>query len=198
MLHSFKHAAPASVRRPSQDGYRPRSSDIRASSDFRRTIHERQSLDVRRPRHSSSDLYRASRRRASEPGRQTRDEAFQLMTSPRQNDRPLESPEEEANTAETDGVAVYSFSPTASPIAIEPPRGVAGTESPTAQQSIDTFDIKESPPPLPYCLRHHKLSISFFWFLILAESCFVPISLYYGLTYGTNLRHGARKSTPAP
>jgi hypothetical protein len=108
MLHSFKHAAPASVRRPSQDGYRPRSSDIRASSDFRRTIHERQSLDVRRPRHSSSDLYRASRRRASEPGRQTRDEAFQLMTSPRQNDRPLESPEEEANTAETDGVAVYS------------------------------------------------------------------------------------------
>jgi hypothetical protein len=196
MLHSFKHAAPASVRRPSQDGYRPRSSEVRASGDFGRTIRERQSLDVRRPRHSSSDLYRAPRRRASEPGRQTREEAFQFTTSPQQNGLRLESPKEEASTAENSGVAVYSFSPTTSPTAIESTPGVDGSESPTAQPSIDTFDIKESPPPLPYCLWHHKLSISFFWFLILAESCFVPISLYYGLIYGTNLRHGARRSTP--
>lgn len=90
---------------------------------------------------------------------------------------------------------IFSLSPTvsplASPTAIEPPQNVDESASPSALPSLEKPEINERPPPLPYCLWDHKLSISFFWFLILAESCFVPISLYYGLIYGTNLRHGA-------
>lgn len=198
MLHSFKHAAPASVRRPSQDGYRPRTSESRPSGDFRRTAHERQSLDVRRPRHSFSDLYRPSQRRASEPGRRTYSDNVRWTGPARQTGGPLESPKEEDHLTEINAVPVFSpspaVSPTTSPTAIESTQDLDGSVSPNALPSLEKHDVDERPPPLPYCLWDHKLSISFFWFLILAESCFVPVSLYYGLIYGTNLRHGARKS----
>ena len=52
-------------------------------------------------------------------------------------------------------------------------------------------EISEGPPPLPYNLREHKLTIAFFWFLIATECCFVPISFYYGLSNATDLRPGA-------
>ena len=90
---------------------------------------------------------------------------------------------------------VDSLSPTASPAESGPTQVVDGAEFQLTQSSIPKQDIDERPPPLPYCLWDHKFTISFFWFLILAESCFVPIALYYGLIYGTNLREGARKST---
>ena len=48
-----------------------------------------------------------------------------------------------------------------------------------------------APPPLPFTLREHKLSICVSWGLIAAEICFVPISIYYGLWFGTDLNHGA-------
>ncbi len=48
----------------------------------------------------------------------------------------------------------------------------------------------DGPPPLPFDLRDHKLSITIFTILGLAECCFIPIALYYGLTYGTNMRSG--------
>ncbi|OAP62320.1 hypothetical protein AYL99_04523 [Fonsecaea erecta] len=48
----------------------------------------------------------------------------------------------------------------------------------------------DAPPPLPFDLRDHVFSISIFTLLALAECCFVPIGLYYGLTYGTTLRPG--------
>jgi hypothetical protein len=54
--------------------------------------------------------------------------------------------------------------------------------------------LSDIPPPLPYSCWNHKLSIGIFWFFILAETCFVPISLYYGLWFGTTVRHGARMS----
>lgn len=195
MLHSLKHTAPASVRRPSQDGYRPRNSETRASEDFRRATYQRQSLDVRRPsRHSSSDLYPPRQRRASEPGRHPQSGPVRLTASVGQNNAPLESPKEE-RTTEINEAPLYTLSPTTSPTAIETTQGLDGSESPTTQASIDKREINERPPPLPYCLWDHKLAISVFWFLILAESFFVPIALYYGLIYGTNLREGARKSS---
>lgn len=195
MLHSFKHTAPASLRRPSQDGYRPRNSETRASEDFRRAAYQRQSLDVRRPsRHSSSDLYPPRPRRASEPGHHAQSGPVRLTPSLGQNNAALESPKEE-RTTETNEAPLYTLSPTTSPTAIETIQGLDGSESPTPQTSINKRQINERPPPLPYCLWDHKLSISVFWFLILAESFFVPIALYYGLIYGTNLREGARKSS---
>jgi hypothetical protein len=54
------------------------------------------------------------------------------------------------------------------------------------------------PPPLPYSCWDHKLSIGIFWFFILAETCFVPVSLYYGLWFGTTVNHGARLSFLLP
>ncbi|KEF59096.1 uncharacterized protein A1O9_03940 [Exophiala aquamarina CBS 119918] len=46
------------------------------------------------------------------------------------------------------------------------------------------------PPELPFNLRHHKLSLSIFTFLALAECCFVPVAFYYGFSQGTNVRSG--------
>ena len=46
-------------------------------------------------------------------------------------------------------------------------------------------------PRLPYNLREHKRSIILYWFAILAESFLLPISLYYGLSNGTDMRAGA-------
>ncbi|KAK6383409.1 hypothetical protein LTS17_002701 [Exophiala oligosperma] len=48
----------------------------------------------------------------------------------------------------------------------------------------------DTPPPLPFDLRDHKLSIGIFTLLALAECCFLPIGLYYGLIYGSDLRIG--------
>lgn len=48
----------------------------------------------------------------------------------------------------------------------------------------------DTPPPLPFDLRDHKVSISIFTLLALAECCFLPIGLYYGLIYGSSLRIG--------
>lgn len=46
-------------------------------------------------------------------------------------------------------------------------------------------------PRLPYNLREHKRSIVIYWTAIFAESFMLPISLYYGLSNGTDMRPGA-------
>lgn len=43
------------------------------------------------------------------------------------------------------------------------------------------------PPPLDYDLRSRKRSIAIFWTLILIDSIAMPLGLYFGLWYGTNL-----------
>lgn len=48
----------------------------------------------------------------------------------------------------------------------------------------------QEPPSLPFNLRDHKLSLSIFTFLALAECCFVPVAFYYGFSQGTNVRSG--------
>lgn len=43
------------------------------------------------------------------------------------------------------------------------------------------------PPSLDYSLRTRKRSIAYFWSLILIDSIAMPLGLYFGLWYGTNL-----------
>lgn len=223
MLHSFKHAAPASLRRPSQDDYQPGRSEpqprTQSSGDFKRAAHQRRSLDVRRTptrAHSSLDLFRAPARRRTEPAVLAQSSGLGLTDSPpgrrvadgldpdleggKQQQQQRENPavEEEEEDEQHLQRILAEADTTASPITTETPLGEDGqiSSSPTTTPSAEKAVVSDNkgPPPLPYCLWDHKLSITFFWFLILAESCFVPISLYYGLIYGTNLRHGARKS----
>ncbi|KAF2266322.1 hypothetical protein CC78DRAFT_154358 [Lojkania enalia] len=47
------------------------------------------------------------------------------------------------------------------------------------------------PPPLNYSLRARKKAIVIFWTLIVVDSIFVPIALYFGLWYGTDLSPNA-------
>jgi hypothetical protein len=44
-----------------------------------------------------------------------------------------------------------------------------------------------APPSLEYDLRTRKRSIFIFWFLILFDSIVMPLALYFGLWYGTDL-----------
>ncbi|KIW66692.1 hypothetical protein PV04_06000 [Phialophora macrospora] len=54
----------------------------------------------------------------------------------------------------------------------------------------DAHERLDEPPALPFDMRHHKLSVSIFTLLVIAECCIVPLVLYYGLKYGTNMRSG--------
>ncbi|OBT68099.1 hypothetical protein VE03_01533 [Pseudogymnoascus sp. 23342-1-I1] len=48
-----------------------------------------------------------------------------------------------------------------------------------------------APPPLNYTLRTRKKSLAIFWFLIFLDCICMPLALYFGLWYGTNLSHNA-------
>ncbi|KAM0544197.1 hypothetical protein ACHAPJ_011948 [Fusarium lateritium] len=52
-------------------------------------------------------------------------------------------------------------------------------------------EAAQGPPPLPYNLREHKLTISLFWFLILTECTLIPIIFYFTISNLTDLRPGA-------
>lgn len=69
---------------------------------------------------------------------------------------------------------------------------VSSSQIVTATTSPHTLTPQDNaPPPLNYTLRTRKLSIAFFWSLILFDSIAVPIGLYFGLWYGTNLSPNA-------
>ncbi|KAK0275274.1 hypothetical protein LTR35_010905 [Friedmanniomyces endolithicus] len=57
----------------------------------------------------------------------------------------------------------------------------------TEEPSIETLAFEPEPPPLNYSLWKRKWSIVFFWGLIIIDCVFMPIGLYFGLWYGTNL-----------
>ena len=48
-----------------------------------------------------------------------------------------------------------------------------------------------APPPLNYSLRTRKKSLAIFWSLIFLDCICMPLALYFGLWYGTNLSHNA-------
>jgi hypothetical protein len=62
-----------------------------------------------------------------------------------------------------------------------------------AANGTEPSEAYELPPPLPFSLHEHRLAIIIFWTAIAAEVCFIPISFYYGLWFGTDLNHGACK-----
>lgn len=47
------------------------------------------------------------------------------------------------------------------------------------------------PPPLPYNLREHKVTIAAFWTLILTECTLIPIIFYFTISRLTDMRPGA-------
>jgi hypothetical protein len=53
------------------------------------------------------------------------------------------------------------------------------------------IDPLATPPDLNYTLRTRKKSLAIFWALVLIDCIAVPIALYFGLWYGTNLSHNA-------
>jgi len=50
-------------------------------------------------------------------------------------------------------------------------------------------DLLSGPPPLNYSLYDRKKSIAITWTIISCDSCFLPITLYYTLWFGTTLSH---------
>lgn len=60
---------------------------------------------------------------------------------------------------------------------------------PVDLETLQTSDpaFEPEPPPLNYTLRTRKLSIFIFWSLIVIDSTAMPIGLYWGLWYGTDL-----------
>jgi hypothetical protein len=65
--------------------------------------------------------------------------------------------------------------------------GPADTE---AQQG-QILSAEDGPPPLPYNLREHKLTIFAFWFLIFTECTLIPIVFYFAISRLTDMRPGA-------
>lgn len=59
----------------------------------------------------------------------------------------------------------------------------------------DARDRLDEPPPLPFDIRDHKISVSIFTILVAAECCIVPLVLFYALKYRTNMRSG-KSSVP--
>ena len=91
-----------------------------------------------------------------------------------------------------------------SPDAVQNSDGASANSTSTTAPLVTEYHLEEfntttrhekreqldGPPELPFNLGDHKLSLSIFAFLALAECCFVPIALYYGLSKGTNMRSG--------
>ena len=63
-----------------------------------------------------------------------------------------------------------------------------------AAAAEETYE--DGPPALPFSIYEHKRAVFLFWFAIAAESCFIPLSFFYGFWFGTNLNHGARTLPP--
>lgn len=70
------------------------------------------------------------------------------------------------------------------------------SKTPIPQPSTRSNDapFENGPPSLPFSLRDHGFPITVFCLLIATEFCFIPLSLYYGLTFRTKLNHRAGES----
>lgn len=72
------------------------------------------------------------------------------------------------------------------PTDVEKAEGDAANRGPTAGLGItpEPPGFLPEPPSLDYTLHTRKLSIAFFWSLIVFDSVALPIGLYFGLWYG--------------
>jgi hypothetical protein len=55
----------------------------------------------------------------------------------------------------------------------------------------NAIEREDGPPPLPYNIREHKLTITIFWFLIFAECTLIPVIFYFTIANLTDMRRGA-------
>lgn len=64
----------------------------------------------------------------------------------------------------------------------------------STEDTTETSPREEVPglPRLNYNLLDHKWKLSIVTFLLVLESSILPIALFYGLWFGTTLRHGIR------
>ena len=71
----------------------------------------------------------------------------------------------------------------------EPKNTAPSDQQPLSMETLQSTDaaFEPEPPPLNYTLWTRKWSIFIFWSLILIDSIAMPIALYFGLWYGTNL-----------
>lgn len=67
--------------------------------------------------------------------------------------------------------------------------GSGSDQQPPSIETLQSTDaaFEPEPPPLNYTLMTRKLSIAIFWGLIVFDSTIMPIALYFGLWYGTDL-----------
>lgn len=124
-----------------------------------------------------------------------RDDVIQPSSAPRQTGHLISDAEKNAISLAEPNVepaiadtASNSTALTNTPLVPEPE-----TETRLARfNSVTARDGRnlDGPPPLPFNLREHKLSLSIFTLLALAECCFVPIAFYYGFSQGSNVRSG--------
>src|SRR5690242_5039836 len=72
-------------------------------------------------------------------------------------------------------------------------QSVTEKEEDEAAPRLRDVDLTQAdgPPPLPYNLREHKLTISVFWLLILTECTLIPIIFYFTISRLTDMRPGA-------
>lgn len=77
-----------------------------------------------------------------------------------------------------------------------------GPPASTDSSSHEMSSVPEDVPGLPrlnYNLLEHKWKLAMVTFLLVLESSILPIGLFYGLWFGTTLRHGIRTSaSPRP
>lgn len=71
------------------------------------------------------------------------------------------------------------------------PAPAESSEQSTPEPTVVEKPPVDGPPPLPYNLREHKLTISIFWFLILTECTLIPLIFYYTIANLTDMRRGA-------
>lgn len=66
------------------------------------------------------------------------------------------------------------------------------TPSPAVPSASEQSDTTAAvPPPLPYDLREHKVTIAAFWFLIFTECTLIPVVFYFTISRLTDMRPGA-------
>lgn len=61
------------------------------------------------------------------------------------------------------------------------------TSTITSRDSIDSIKAQTFPPPLGYSLRDRKVAVAICWTLVLIDSCFIAVGLFYPLWYGTSM-----------
>jgi hypothetical protein len=98
------------------------------------------------------------------------------------DERMIEGSQPNTNDAEKQLELSVPSTATTSPSALPP--------SANHKAEPEAYLDPTEPPPLPYNLRQHKLTICVFWFLIVSEICFIPISFFYGLWFASKLNHG--------